>query len=187
MRRSRSFSPVAPADLESELVFRCRRYETEALAEFFERFHDLVFGFLAVRTGDPGLAEELTRECLLRALGLLPRYRNRGAGLGPWLLRIANGRLAERLPSNSAGPAALPAPGVAGVADSDPARLRAALDRLPKDEQEVLALRFLAHLSLGEVARALHRGTGATERLQARALKSLNRLLSPPPEPTVTG
>ena len=65
-----------------------------------------------------------------------------------WLIRIANGRLADRLASKAGVRASIPPPVVGPGPDGESARLRAALDLLPRDQQEVLALRFLAHLAL---------------------------------------
>ena len=186
---TRSFSTAPAVDSERELILRCQRYEAEALGEFFDRFHDGVYHFLAARTGDPGLAQELTTETFARALALLPRHRNRGAGLAPWLLRVANGRLAERRRPHAAVAAGSSPPELPEGTEPDvaAARLRAALDRLPPEQQEVLSLRFLAPLPLNVVARAMHRGPGAVQTLQARGLKNLARILDPAPGPGMMG
>ena len=182
---TRLFSAALAVDSERELILRCQRYEAEALAEFFERFHDGVYHFLAARTGDPGLAQELTAETFTRALALLPRHRNRGAGLAPWLLRVANGRLTERRRPLGAVPTGLSPAGLPEGPDPEAvaARLRAALDRLSPEQQEVLSLRFLAPLPLNVVAKAMHRGPAAIQAVQARGLKNLARILAPVAEP----
>ena len=174
---TRIFSASAPVATEAELLVRCQRFEPEALGDVFERFHDQVFAFLAARTGDAGLSEELTRETFIRALALMGKHRNRGAGLGPWLLRVANGRLVERRGMRS-GPAPAQPISVDPGPEGEVTRLRAALDTLPPDQQEVLGLRFIAHLPLPVVARAVHRSQGGVRATQARALKALNRLLA---------
>ena len=187
MSSTRAFSTAAPVDAERELLVRCQRYEPEALTDLFDRFHDEVFGFLMARTADVSLAEELTRETFIRALELFPKQRNLGAGLGPWLLRVANGRLADRRrPPGRPRPAdALPALPEGEGPEAEAARLRAALDLLPVDQQEVLSLRLLAHLPINIVARALHRGPRATRGLQTRGLKMLARLLAPAEDPVM--
>ena len=181
MSSTRAFSTAQPLESESELLIRCQRYEAEALTEFFDRFHDQVFDFLVARTGDAVLAEDLTRETFIRALGLLPKQRNRGGGLGPWLLRVANGRLAERRrpPSQDRPGDPLPARAANEGPGMESARLRAALDLLPIEQQEVLSLRLLARLPINVVARAVHRGARATRGLQTRGLKAMDRLLAP--------
>lgn len=183
MSGTRTLSGPAAIDTEADLLVRCQRYEPEAIAEFFERFHDVVHAFLAARTGDPNLTDELTRETFARALRLLSRYRGRGAGLGPWLLRVANGRLITRRQPRSRAEAAVVVPELPPVTgpEGESGRFRAALDRLPADQQEVLALRFVAHLPLAVVARALHRGVGSVQATQARGLKAMDRLLGGEP------
>jgi RNA polymerase sigma-70 factor (ECF subfamily) len=51
--------------------------------------------------------------------------------------------------------------------------LLAALDELTPSQREVVVLRFVADLSLEEVARIVHRRVGAVKALQARALAQL--------------
>ncbi|MEJ7744048.1 MAG: sigma-70 family RNA polymerase sigma factor [Nocardioidaceae bacterium] len=55
--------------------------------------------------------------------------------------------------------------------------LRAALRRLPPDQQDCLVLRFLNGSSLSETALALSRSEGAVKQLQLRALRGLAKLL----------
>jgi RNA polymerase sigma-70 factor (ECF subfamily) len=56
-------------------------------------------------------------------------------------------------------------------------RVRKALLRLPPDQQQVIALRFLDELSHDEVAVILEKTVDATRALQYRALTTLRHLL----------
>jgi RNA polymerase sigma-70 factor (ECF subfamily) len=51
--------------------------------------------------------------------------------------------------------------------------LLAALDKLTPGQREVVVLRFVADLSLEEVAKIVHRRVGAVKAMQARALAQL--------------
>ena len=60
-----------------------------------------------------------------------------------------------------------------------------ALAQLTPDQREVLALRFVADLSLEDVARLTKRSVGATKALQHRALENLRAAVSPDEPPAL--
>jgi RNA polymerase sigma-70 factor (ECF subfamily) len=64
------------------------------------------------------------------------------------------------------------------MAREDLAALRAALERLPTDEQLVIELRNLDHLSFHEIGRQLRRSPEAARKLWSRAIARLERLLA---------
>jgi RNA polymerase sigma-70 factor (ECF subfamily) len=55
--------------------------------------------------------------------------------------------------------------------------LRAALAKLPSEQQECLVLRFLNGQSIAETAAAMGRSEGAVKQLQLRAVRNLAKLL----------
>jgi RNA polymerase sigma-70 factor (ECF subfamily) len=59
-------------------------------------------------------------------------------------------------------------------------RLVDALGRLTPDQREVVTLRFVADLSLEDVAEVTHRPVGAVKSLQHRGLRNLATLVPPP-------
>jgi RNA polymerase sigma factor (sigma-70 family) len=60
--------------------------------------------------------------------------------------------------------------------------LLAALDQLSPDQREVIVLRFVADLSLEQVAEVTKRRVGAVKALQHRALTRLSRTLAVSPD-----
>lgn len=159
--------PPIAIEPESQLVVRARRFEADALAEIFERHYAPLYRFALARLGDSRAAEEVVWQGLTGALAELPRFRDRGAGLLPWLYRQVHKAIAQR-----------PLP--AGGADETD-RLRAALLRLSPEQQEVLSLRLIAGLTPREVADATGRREGGVIALQHRALMALERLLAEVP------
>jgi RNA polymerase sigma-70 factor (ECF subfamily) len=55
-----------------------------------------------------------------------------------------------------------------------------ALRRLPPDQQEVIALRFVSGCDLKETAESMKKSVGAVKVLQHRALKALRGMLADP-------
>jgi RNA polymerase sigma-70 factor (ECF subfamily) len=179
---------------EADLVARARRGDGQAFGLLYDRHVDAVYRYVRVRVMDTPLAEDLTHDVFVAALGALPRFRWRG-NLRPWLLSIAHNRLANYWRSADRRPAdAEPAdddevsPDPADVDPSgDPearieARLRtdalvAACSDLTDLEAEVLALRIGLEWSLSEVAHHLGRSEAAVSSLQYRAVQRLARAL----------
>ena len=62
--------------------------------------------------------------------------------------------------------------------------MRAALDRLPSHDREVLVLRYLEQLRHGEIAAVLGLSEGAVKVRHVRALERLRHVLCPEGEET---
>ena len=130
--------------------------------------------------GEAALAEDLTQETFLTAVGRFKDHR--GADVtAPWLMGVARHKLLEhhrragreqrrlRLVFSRAGDEAL-----------EPARPVESLDEavgllkgLPGDQRTALALRYVEGLAVVEVASAMGRSVRATESLLARARRAL--------------
>jgi RNA polymerase sigma-70 factor, ECF subfamily len=152
--------------------------------EDFERLYaaeaQALFGFLAYRTGDRALAEDLLADTFERALRSRKRFNPRRGSGKTWLYAIAlnllrdharraaaEGRAIERV---GPGPAATDAPEGA-IADRDV--LQRALGTLSAEEREAIALRFGAELTVPEIAEALREPLTTVEGRVYRALRKL--------------
>jgi RNA polymerase sigma factor (sigma-70 family) len=139
-----------------------------------------VLGYLrAQRARDP---EDLLGEVFLQVTRDLPRFKGDASKLRSWVFSIAHNRLIDdgrrraARPQHSDAPVPeLPAP--EGEASLDPTLVRA-LGHLTGDQREVVFLRFVADLSLADVARITQRRVGAVKALQARALENLSQAVS---------
>ena len=140
-----------------------------------------VYAFLAYRTGDRVLAQDLladTFEAALRSRRLFDRARGSER---TWLMSIALNRLRdharrraaearayERVSAGEAGGEDL---GLDAVADRD--YVMRALAGLSEEERECLALRFGADLTLKEIAAALDEPESTVEGRVYRGLRKL--------------
>lgn len=131
--------------------------------------------------------EDVLSEVFLQVARSLPRFRGSEDEVRPWLLTIARHRAIDdrrrrrvRLAVAGVAPAATGEP--VEPADPEPfdAVLVGALARLTADQREVVVLRFVADLSLDEVARITRRPAGAVKSMQHRALAQLARILAGP-------
>jgi RNA polymerase sigma factor (sigma-70 family) len=154
-----------------------RRDDFERL---YEEHAQPLFGFLAYRTGDPALAEDLLADTFERALRARKRFDRRKASEKTWLYTIAlnllrdsarrsktEARAFERVPRESAGvPDELTA-----VEHRD--EIQRALRTLSDEEREAIALRFGGDLSVPEIAKLLKQ---PLPRIEGRVYRSLRKL-----------
>jgi|SRR5215217_53504 len=155
---------------------------------YCEHAQDL-FAFLAYRTGDRTLAEDLLADTFERALTARRGYDRRRGSEKSWLYAIAlnlardqwrrSGAEARALERETvavaAGAGAAPDP-FAGVAVRD--ELAPALAALSDEEREAVALRFGAELTVPEIAELLGEKLTTVEGRVYRALRKLRDALS---------
>lgn len=157
----------------------------------FERLYDAhaqgLFAFLAYRTADRPLAEDLVADTFERALRARRGFDRRRGGEKAWLYAIALNLLRDHLRRQGAEAraverAGVPAGGgeetasaIARIEDRD--SLRAALEQLSPEEREAVALRFGGELSLKEIAAATGASTTTAEGRVYRGLRKLREAL----------
>lgn len=144
-----------------------------------------LFSFLAYRTGDRALAEDLLADAFERALKARRRYDRRRGSAKTWMYAIALNVLRDHTRRSAAERRALErtgAPGegavdaaLAGVENRD--ELARALATLPAPEREAIALRFGAELTVPEMAEVLGEPLTTMEGRVYRALRKLRDAL----------
>jgi RNA polymerase sigma factor (sigma-70 family) len=149
--------------------------------DVYRRHAPAVLGYLrGQRVPDP---DDLLGEVFLQVARSLPRFRGEGdEELRRWVFTIARNRViddarrrARRHRLSRLGPAAEDvSPPPEGPIDPDLVR---AMGSLTEEQREVVALRFIADLSLEDVGRITGRTTGAVKAMQLRALANLARIL----------
>lgn len=173
---------------DAELLRRCRR-EPDAFLEVYDRWAVDVQGWLAARTGDATVATDLTAETFAQALRHSGRFRDEAEGsAGPWLFGIASNLLHRYWRREKVDVAARRKlgmrlrPWVDDHADDVAERLttegagrllNAALNRLPAEQREVIALRVLDGLGYDEIASRLAMTEQAARSRVSRGLKTL--------------
>jgi RNA polymerase sigma-70 factor (ECF subfamily) len=157
----------------------------------FERLYaehaQALFGFLAYRTGDRALAEEVLGEAFEKALRSRKRYDPDKASAKTWLYTIAlnclrdrwrsaeaEGRAVERVAAGDS--ASLEDAGLARVEARD--SLARAMASLSEEEREAVALRYGAELTVPEVAELLGEKLTTVEGRVYRALRRLRAELA---------
>ena len=190
-------SPAVAADARAQghaELERVRARDPEALAEFFERHFDRVYGLVYRLLGDRTLAEDMTQEVFLkvhRAAHQLDPTRDPG----PWLMTIAHNACRDLWRSNawklSRRAASLdgdsPLAATLSRGTNDPERdalasererlVQEALIRLPEPLRVAIVLHDYEGLGHEEIAALTGINHAAARKRYSRALATLARLL----------
>lgn len=144
-----------------------------ALLEVYETALPEVYGYLLARCGDRGVAEDLTSETFLGAVGSLREH-----GTGPpstaWLVGVARHKLVDHWRRRGREHRARPAHAPPETHDPwagalDALAARDVLATLRPDQRTALVLRHVDGLDVPEVAAHLGRTVAATEAVLSRA------------------
>ena len=161
----------------------------EALEQLYAAHWRRLVRLATLLVRDVGTAEEVVQDAFVAVHGRWSRLRTPEAAL-PYLRQAVvnrsrsvlrhRGVVNRHLRTEAARPA-LPAPDAEGPV-LGAARRQAVLDalrRLPQRQREVLALRYFADLSEGEIADALGISRGAVKSHASRGSAALRSLLGP--------
>jgi len=186
-----SKKPIDASADESALIAQARD-DQEAFGQLYERYAQRIYQYIYYRTGSEADAEDLAAKTFMRAWQHIGAYDDRGVPFSAWLYRIAHNLVANwhrdrsrrkvisledlsRWQVNEDGPEA------SALWAEDRAALLNAIRRLPGDRQELLALKFVEHLSNAEIGAVMGRSEGAIKSLYHRTLLSLREELEPEP------
>lgn len=175
---------------ERSLIERARDMDPNAWDELYTLHFSAIQRYAMFRVADPAAAEDIAAEVFLEAVRGIGKYRYRGIAFRAWLYRIAHNltadfrrRLAARGDCETRDPGALEAVSAEDFSTGCDRQhdLRAAVELLTDDQQQVVILRFFEGLSLAETAEATGRNSGAIKSLQHRALERLRVILGDAP------
>ncbi len=157
-----------------------------SFAELYQAHLAAVFNYCQFRVGERCIAEDLTADVFERAWRARGRFRPDRAGFATWVLAIARNAVVDWQRSNGRHPTlALPA----DLADAAPlpephfetteeqARLRALIQALSADEQELIALKFGAGATNRQIAELVGRSESAVGVALHRLMRKLRASL----------
>jgi RNA polymerase sigma-70 factor (ECF subfamily) len=164
------------AEIVSGLVDLAKAGDRDAFGELYRRTCVPVGRLARFYLGDA--AEDAVAETFVRAWAALPRYRATGAPFVSWLYGIARHVVADELAARRRVEPRGELPDTAATSEEDDRlALSEAMARLPREQRQVLELKYLVGLKNGEVARAMRKTTGAVNALQWRALRAMRGMV----------
>jgi RNA polymerase sigma factor (sigma-70 family) len=173
---------------DAELLAAART-DAEPFRELYDRYAAAVHRFHATRTGERDAALDLTAETFAQAWLSRDRFRDlAGGSAGPWLYAIARHVLLASVRKRALEQTCRERLGILLALDRSPAQtepreawldgLDEALDELPPEIREAVALRVLAELPYDQLGAATGMSPGAARVRVHRGLTALrDRLL----------
>lgn len=175
---------------EQNVVNLAKQGDPKAFTQLYDYYFDKVYRYVTFRAKDKIEAEDITQEIFLKIVTSIHSFSFRGIPFSAWLFRIAHNKVIDSLRKKNRQQTVsfceLPTipPSCADdlhlkvELEFDVEKLRAATKQLTSAQQDVISLRFIAELSIAEVARLMGKSQGAIKALQHSALLSLHRILS---------
>lgn len=156
------------------------------LIAIYEENSPGIYRYAVRLLGDVTIAEDCVSETFSRFLGAIQRGGGPTENVRAYLYRVAHNWITDYyrhqpLPEvqledhEPIEPGSNPATKISESMERE--RVRAAILRLPAEQQQIIQLRFLENWSHEEVAQVLGKSADATRSMQYRAIGSLRRML----------
>jgi RNA polymerase sigma-70 factor (ECF subfamily) len=175
------------------LINLIARAHSDALSELYDRYSRLVFSLAVNLVGDRSSAEEITLDVFTRIWEKAETYRPEQAKVSTWLSSITRYRSIDvlrrrgsRPEQHSVGwadlaPDSLPridGPEEATELALQQQRVRAAIAKLPPEQQQALALAYFRGYTQREIAQALDEPLGTVKTRIRLAMQKLRDMLA---------
>jgi RNA polymerase sigma-70 factor, ECF subfamily len=180
-KRGFSSSESENSEHIARLALEAGGQDLAAYTELYRLYVIRIYRFLYSRLEDQTEAEEVTSQVFMAAWEALPRYKEKGS-FTSWLFRIARNKLndhfrryrpnlplqevTEKLSENWDPLASL-------VQEEYLRQLAQIVQNLPREQYELLSMRFAAGLTYKEMASILGRSEGAVKMAFSRLVKKL--------------
>jgi RNA polymerase sigma-70 factor (ECF subfamily) len=166
-------------ETEERRLVEAAQQDRACFGDVYERYFELVYGYVARRVRDRAASEDVTSEVFRKALANIDRFKWTGAPFGAWLLRIASNLIADRAKRRAKDGVIVDEPSLTvGLEDAERrAWVIRMVDELPEDQRRVVRMRFAEEKSINEIALELGRSDGAVKQLQFRAFQNLRAKL----------
>ena len=172
--------PAEANGLLGNAIARAKQGDVDALHFLYVTYADDVYGFVNSIVRDSHAAEDVTQNIFGKLMKSIQRYEQREVPFAAWILRVARNAALDHMRARRQIPVEEVRIDDEGHEQTGFERsqcLRAALERLPEDQREVLVLRHVAGLTPGEIAKRLGKTEGSIHGLHHRGRGALQAAL----------
>ncbi len=157
------------------------------LSGLYEEYYDKIAHYASVRIGNKADAEDIAGEVFLKAIESLGSYEERGIPMQAWLFKIAHNLVVDYLRKmskrkiidiDSVRLKSDESPETVAEINIEVGRIKSAMERLTREQREVLSLRFFGGLTSKETAAIMGKSDGAVREMQRAATSRLRVLLT---------
>lgn len=173
---------------ERQLVLQAQDGDAEAFGRIYDGYVERIYRFVFFRVDDQQTAEDLTSQVFLKAWSNLDRFEFTRTPYIAWLYTIAHNTVIDHYRTRKVTTALedvqLSQPDDAEAVENqidltvEMKTIKAAMQSLTEDQQQVLHLRFIEGMSNTEIAQQLGKREGAIRALQMRGLQALAKQLA---------
>lgn len=172
---------MKPVD-ERLLIQKAQTGDREALGLLWDEITPRLYGYLLNTLRDRALAEDILQATWLKAIEALPKFQQRNVQISSWLFAIARNECRQHWRKSnreiSFDTAIHELPGKDDLGSQNKILVEQILAPLSEDDRELIRLRYIADLSLNEIAKILSINFIAVRvrlhRALSRAKSSLN-------------
>jgi RNA polymerase sigma-70 factor (ECF subfamily) len=172
---------------EDYIVERAVEGDQGAFTQLYDLYFDKVYKYMYFRIRRQVESEDLTQEVFIKALKAIGSYKPGKTPFAAWIFRIAHNQMIDFVRKKDKYKSTSIDEVTYVVGNEDPVsdaernmeveELSAAIEELPPAQQEVISLRFIAGLSISEVAKIAGKSEGTVKALQFNATISLRKIL----------
>jgi RNA polymerase sigma-70 factor, ECF subfamily len=171
---------------EARLVDQAKAGSPEAFAKLYDAYVERVSRYIYFRVAEDCDMEDLVSQVFLKAWENLGRYKMGSSPFIAWLYTIARNLVIDhyRTKKNNlpleeaiALPSDLEMPDEIAQTHFDLEGMRDALQKLSKDQQQALVLKYIAGLPNDSIARIMNKQEGTVRGLQMRGLQTLAKYM----------
>lgn len=175
-------------ETDNQLIEACRRGESVAFRELFERYKDKVYSIALRYSGDAQTAEDIAQDTFVKLFAAIGGFRG-DSSFDSWLYRMVvnscfdhKRRTRRFLPLIAGVFDLLRAPGATALEDVMREEMsgcvRTVVDGLPPEQRMVIVLRYTQGLSYEEIGEAMGCSPGTVASRLNRVHKVLGRRLT---------
>jgi RNA polymerase sigma-70 factor (ECF subfamily) len=178
--------PALDREEERRIVLKAVERDQEAFAQLYDRHVVRIYRHIYYMVSDSSTAEDLTAQTFLKAWEAIDRYKERGAPIVAWLLRISHNltvsflrskRDHSELDETFLDQKMTRNPEEALEQASDEKSMREAVLKLRDEQRQVIMLRFVEEMDYREVADIIGKSVPAVRVIQHRALGNLRKIM----------
>lgn len=173
---------------EYKVIRRAQKGNPESFGDLYDHYSPQIYRFIFLKVSDKHEAEDLSHEVFLSAWQNIDNYDYRGLPFSSWLYRIARNRVIDHYRARKETVS------IDDVSESafqvieaiehdldqqiDLTKIKAALQQLSEEQQNIIILRFIEDLTPSEIAAIINKSEGAIRLAQHRAIKKLKIILN---------
>ncbi len=171
------------------LVEKIKNGDEQAFGELYDEFADRIYAFIRIKTVGTDVADDILQDVFLKAWKGCQKLKIEDLNFSAWLYKIASNTVNDFYRKKYRNPEPVSIDEAIGVKSRDDSMddanlhfdkklIKEALEKLPANYKEVIALRFFQEFNIEETAKILNKTSITVRVWQHRAIKKLEQIFN---------